>query len=93
MSAVAKTKENLKKCKCVKCPTYSFACKIKAIPEGISDMLKRDISEEKHMEMMFCAFEASKCIKEEKGCICTTCEVHTENNLDKTYYCAITSGK
>jgi hypothetical protein len=54
MSVVAKTKENLKKCKCVKCPTYSFACKIKAIPEGISDMLKRDISEEKHMEMMFC---------------------------------------
>ena len=41
MSVVAKTKDNLKKCKCVKCPTYSFACKIKAIPEGISDMLKR----------------------------------------------------
>ena len=71
MSVVAKTKENLNKCRCNKCPTYSLACKVKAIPEGIADMLKRDISEEKHMEMMFCAFEPSKCIKEEKGC--TSC--------------------
>lgn len=76
MSVVAKTKSNLKKCMCVKCPTYSFACKIKAIPEGISDMLKRDISEEKHMEMIFCVFESSKCIKEEKGCICTSSVLH-----------------
>ena len=93
MSVVAKTKENLNKCRCSKCPTYSLACKVKAIPEGISDMLKKDISNEKHIEMMFCAFEPSNCIKEEKGCICPTCVVYTENKLDKMYYCRSVVGK
>lgn len=29
----------------------------------------------------------SKCILEEKECICGKCEVFKENNLDKSYYC------
>lgn len=87
MGTVAKTKSNLKKCICMKCPSYTFACKIKEIPSNISDMLKMDISDVKHAEVMFCAFEASKCIKEEKGCNCPSCAVHAENMLDKTYYC------
>lgn len=40
MGTVVKTKYNLKKCVCVKCPMYSLACKIKAIPEGIAYMFK-----------------------------------------------------
>ena len=93
MGVVAKTKANLKKCICSTCPAYSFACKIKVIPEGIADILKRDISEEKHIEMMFCAFEPSKFIKEEKGCICTSCANYKDYKLDKTYYCAATGSK
>jgi len=62
MNVVAKTKENFNKCKCAKCPSYTFGCKIKATPEHIADMLKQDISNEKHIELMFCAFGKSKCI-------------------------------
>jgi hypothetical protein len=56
-------------------------------------MLKKDISKEEHMEMMFCAFGKSKCITEEKGCNCPSCEVHKENKLDKMYYCIVLNGK
>jgi len=93
MGTVAKTKENLKKCMCMKCPSYTFACKVKAMPSSIADMLKKDISKEEHMEMMFCAFGKSKCITEEKGCNCPDCEVHKENKLDKMYYCIVSNGK
>lgn len=53
----------------------------------LSDILKRDISNVEHAEVMFCAFGKSNCITEEKGCNCPTCVVHKENMLDKTYYC------
>ncbi|OEU41463.1 hypothetical protein BGV40_14755 [Methanosarcina sp. Ant1] len=93
MGNVTKSKENLKKCICIKCPSYTFACKVKAIPGGIADMLKRDISEVEHMEGMFCAFGQSKCITDDKGCICGDCDVYKENNLDKFSYCTVLNGK
>lgn len=93
MRNVAKSKENLKKCRCIKCPSYTFACKVKAVPQGIVDMLKQDISEVEHMEGMFCAFGKSNCITDEKGCVCPTCEVYKENELDKSYYCLVLNGK
>jgi hypothetical protein len=93
METVAKTKENLSKCKCIKCPSYTFTCKIKAVPNGILEMLKKDISKVEHMEGMFCAFGKSNCITEDKGCICGTCDVHKENNLTNGYYCLVSGGK
>lgn len=83
---VARTRENLGKCMCMKCPTYTFMCKIRNMPGNIMAMM-RDIGKVDHMEAMFCAFGDSKCIADEKGCICATCAVYTENNLDKMYYC------
>jgi len=87
MAVVAKTKENLEKCSCMKCPSYGFICKMKAMPKNMSEMLKKDISKTDRTELMFCAFGKSDCITEEKGCICSTCIVFKENKLDKTYYC------
>lgn len=92
MKSVEKTKENLKKCACMKCPSYSFVCKIKSMPGNIMGMLG-DLSKSEHMEGMFCAFEKSKCIHDEKGCICPTCELFKENKLDKGYFCTVTKGK
>ncbi len=93
MGKVEKTKDNLKKCLCIKYPSYSFACKVKAMPKGIVEMLKKDISDVKHMEGMFCAFGQSECITEEKGCLCITCEVHKNNNLANSYFCTVLDGK
>jgi len=39
----------------------------------------------------FCVDKKSKCIKKEKGCICSACPVHTELKLKNGYYC--TRGK
>ena len=83
---VARTRENLGKCQCMKCPTYTFMCKIRNMPGNIMAMM-RDIGKVDHMEAMFCAFGDSRCITDEKGCICPTCAIYAENNLDKTYYC------
>lgn len=93
MGNVEKSKENMSKCMCIKCPSYSFACKVKAIPNTMMNMVKGDIDKVEHMEGLFCAFEKSKCIDEEKGCMCAECEVYKENNLTNMYYCIETNGK
>jgi len=93
MVKVEKSKENLKKCLCMKCPTYTFMCKMKNMPGNIMTMMKDDISKVEHMEGLFCAFGKSKCIDTEKGCICPTCEVYKENKLNKNYYCIAEEGK
>ena len=93
MGSVEKSKENLSKCICMKCPSYSFACKMKAMPKNVMSMMKGDISKVEHMEGLFCSFGKSKCITEEKGCICGDCEVYKENNLTNSYYCLVENGK
>jgi len=39
----------------------------------------------------FCFLGKSKCIKEENGCICSGCPVHSKFGLKHGYYC--TRGK
>ena len=86
MAQVEKTKENLKKCLCMKCPSYSMGCKIKNMPVNMMGMMG-DLSKKKRFEGLFCAFGKSKCIKEKKGCLCLNCPVALENNLTEEYYC------
>ena len=92
MSNVAKTKENLKKCQCMKCPSYTSSCKVKSMPGNV--ILKMsDMDKKIHAEALFCAYEKSHCIDEEKGCLCDTCEVFKENDLGRGYFCMVTGGK
>jgi len=86
MNQVAKNKENLKKCLCIKCPSYTLGCKLKAMPKNMMDMMS-GIEKKKHFEGMFCAFEKSACLKEGKPCLCSTCPVYKENDLNNLYYC------
>jgi hypothetical protein len=89
---VARTKENLKKCLCMKCPSYTFICKMKNMPVNMAAMMK-GVENAEHMEGLFCAFGKSKCIDAEKGCICPSCEVYKENGLAKAYFCLAEGGK
>ena len=91
MSQVAKTKENLKKCICMKCPSYTFVCKMKSMPSNILAMMS-DINKLDHMEGLFCAFDKSKCIVADKGCTCSNCALYTQYKLDKLRYCIVTGG-
>jgi hypothetical protein len=84
---VARTNENLKKCQCLSCPTFSMVCKIKGFPHDLMVMLKGDIEKTEHFEGMFCAFGNSKCIEEDKGCNCGKCLIMKENNLTGGTYC------
>jgi len=92
MKIVEKTKENLKKCMCMKCPSYNFACKVKAMPGKVILRLG-DMEKRLHAESIFCAYEPSHCIDEEKGCNCKQCEVHKEYDLEKEYFCVVQGGK
>lgn len=92
MNKPAKTKENLKKCICMKCPSYTFACKIKNMPKNIMGMMG-DIREKDHFEGLYCAFEKSDCIKDRKGCICGSCAVSKESDLSRGYFCIKTDGE
>jgi len=91
MPAVAKTKENLMKCLCMSCPTYTEECKAKAKPE--LEELKEGNMDRTHAEAMFCAYEESNCLSEEKECLCPTCVLFTEYNLENSYFCMKTGGK
>ena len=91
MSKVPKTLESLKKCDCMKCPSFTDECKEKAMPE-IKE-LKEGKMDRAHAEAMFCAYEKSACISKEIGCICPTCALFSEYNLENNYYCITTGGK
>lgn len=92
MGEIARTPENLKKCICKDCPSYTFACKVKNAPSNVATMVK-DVTKAEHVEGMFCSFGNSKCIVEEKGCDCSRCDVWKENHLDRFYYCIVIEGE
>ncbi len=89
---VAKTKENLDKCLCTSCPSYTTGCKIKNYPLNFFKKME-DLDTVEHFEKMFCAFEKSHCIEEDKGCLCETCPIHSEYNLVREDYCLKTGGQ
>ena len=86
MSTIEKSMANLTKCVCHLCPTYTFTCKIKAVP-GIVKGAITDISKAEHVDSMFCAFGNSRCIEEEKACICNDCELYKSHNLEGGFFC------
>lgn len=92
MSAVARTFENLKKCRCSGCPSYTAGCKIKEFPASLMKLVD-GLDHTEHFEGMFCAFEKSHCINEDKGCLCEECAVFAENRLNRDEYCLKTGGK
>ncbi len=86
MMKVDKTKENMKKCICMECPSYTFMCKIKSMPANVMAKVT-DVAAAEHVEGMFCAFGKSACIEENKGCICGNCLLFREYSLKKGYFC------
>ena len=81
---VARTKENLKRCQCMDCPSYTTTCKVKSLPENLYHMMG-NLEEVDHYESMFCAFEKSHCIEEDRGLDnpsekCGTCTAGYKNH-------------
>lgn len=91
MQKVAKTEENLQKCKCMSCPSYTDSCKIMNTPGNILKLME-NFSAQKHYEKMFCAFEKSHCIKEDKGCLCHDCEICKKYDLNSQEFCLRNGG-
>ena len=87
---VDKTLENIKQCVCLKCPSYTLGCRSKN-RDNIA-LLNEDIDKIKHHEIMFCAFEKSNCIHENRGCLCVKCPVHKKYELNNEDYCLKTGG-
>lgn len=38
-------------------------------------------------EALYCGRDKTECKLEKRGCLCGSCPVHKENNLDGYYYC------
>ena len=92
MKIVQKTKGNLKKCLCMKCPSYVFACKVKSMAGNVI-LRVGDMENKIHAEALFCAYEPSNCIDELRGCLCEDCEVLLDNDLENGFYCKVDGGK
>ena len=52
-----------------------------------------DMSHKIHVKAMFCAFEKSSYIDEEKGCSCGNCDLFKEYVFGKGYFCIVSDGK
>lgn len=92
MERIPKNKESLKKCRCMKCPSYNFACKLKSIPGNV--ILKIGKMDSKiHAEAMFCVYEPSDCINDERGCLCPECDLYKEYDLKGKYFCVVDGGE
>ena len=75
----------------MECPSYTMGCKIKNYPANFAKMLG-DLTETEHFEGMYCAFEKSHCIEEDKGCLCEECPIHAKYDLVREDYCIKTGG-
>lgn len=73
------------------CPSYTTGCKIKNMPENIVNLME-GLDKTERFESMFCAFERSGCIHEDKGCLCSDCSIHKKYGLKKEDYCLKTGG-
>ncbi len=91
MALVARTRENLERCKCLDCPSYTMGCKIKNIPTNLYKLVN-NLDKTEHFEGMFCAFEKSHCIEQGKGCLCNTCEIYHKYQLNRQDYCLSDGG-
>lgn len=89
---VARTKENLKKCLCMRCPSYTAECKLRNLPYNLYHMVE-NLKDTNHFEGMFCAFEKSSCIIKDKGCLCQDCTIHSQYQLKNNDYCIKTGGE
>lgn len=92
MVYVARTKENLERCKCMSCPSYTLGCKLKNMPANLFKMME-NLDNAEHFEGMYCAFEKSNCIHENKGCMCSSCEIHNKYDLKREDYCLTSGGE
>ena len=86
-NVVGRTKENLKKCKCMGCPSYTMMCKLKEMPANMFHMMTKGIENVEHFEGMYCAFGKSECIEEKKGCRCGECALMKEYGFEDGYFC------
>ena len=91
MYPVARTEENLRKCLCADCPSYTVGCKVKNYPLNAAKRIN-GIENAEHYEKMFCSFGKSTCIDEDRGCLCDRCEVFAENDLVREEYCLADGG-
>lgn len=88
---VDKTSENLARCICMYCPSYSPVCKLKNSQKNINRS-DDDVKNTEHYEKMFCAFEKSNCIHLDRGCLCEKCQIYQKYGLNHHDYCLKTGG-
>jgi len=92
MKSVAYDPPNAMKCQCGKCPVQTeSACaqeKLKAVPGKMEEM-QGMMPPKEDMPGLYCATGTATCgdLDFSKGCVCPTCQVWTENQLENQKYC------
>ena len=64
------------------CPSYTLGCKVKNMPGNVYKLMG-DLNDVEHFEALYCAFEKSRCIEEDRGCLCEQCPVHAQYHLNR----------
>lgn len=88
---VEKSLENIEKCLCMQCPSYTYHCKMKNAAENFLQLME-NFQQNEHYEKLFCAYEPSNCLRQRYGCLCSVCEVSKKYHLRKQSYCLYVGG-
>lgn len=83
MSRVDVNETNLKHCRCPVCPVQKNS-------ECVQEKLKQTSSPDRlNGAMLYCSIGKSQChdLDGSEGCLCPTCLVWEQYNLDSMYYC------
>ncbi len=91
MKKVERTQQNIKRCLCLECPSYSMLCRLKNFEKN-KNRTDEALQSHTHYEKMFCAFEKSNCIHANKGCLCRSCQNFKQYGLENCTYCTHTGG-
>ena len=86
MKKPEQSKDTLRRCICLECPTFTMGCKIKATP-GNAEKAESEGKKADHLEGAFCAYGSSTCIIEKLECLCPQCEIYHECELEEKHYC------
>lgn len=90
MPKVAFSMGNLKKCQCPACPVQAQSKCVAEKVKALKEQMPKTVPKPKDVVPgVYCSQGMAVCkdLDPSKTCICPTCAVWTENNLQSQYYC------
>jgi hypothetical protein len=81
--------DNIKKCQCTVCPVQAQSECVAKKMKILKKQMSQSVPKPEDVPGVYCSQGQAVCkdLDPGKACVCPTCAVWTENNLQSNYYC------